>query len=253
LQLNYSVIVTDKLNIDQLKDRFKDIDNFETKDIIEFYKMFEPQINSSTVIWRIYTLGQKGILTRTGRGKFIIREGKTFIPEVTPKIKSLHKKLKKEFLYLKPCIWSTSSFNAFMIHQPGRFYILVEVEKDATQSVFFYLKEQKHSVFVEPTKYLIENYLPDEKETIIVKPLITEAPVQYLEEICTATLEKMMVDIFCDDLIFSAQQGSEMRTIFLEAMNKYAVNENRMLRYADRRSKKESFNTYLNSISNLRQ
>ena len=38
----------------------------------------------------------------------------------------------------------------------------------------------------------------------------------------------MLVDIFCDELIFSAQQGSEMKTIFLEALSKYSVNENRM-------------------------
>lgn len=198
-------------------------------------------------------MSQKGILSRTGWGKFIISERKPFIPEVSKKLKSLHKNLKKEFLYLKPCIWSTSVFNEFMLHQPGRFFILIEVEKESTPSVFFYLKELKYSVFLDPTKDLIEKYIPDEKETIIVKPLVTEAPVQYLEEICTATLEKMLVDIFCDDLIFSAQQGSEMRTIFSEAMNKYTVNENRMLRYAARRNKKESFNNYLNSISNLRQ
>ena len=49
----------------------------------------------------------------------------------------------------------------------------------------------------------------------------------------------MLVDVFCDDVIFSAQQGSEMRTLFKEALSKYSVNENRMLRYADRRRKKE--------------
>ena len=55
----------------------------------------------------------------------------------------------------------------------------------------------------------------------------------------------MLVDIFCDDVIFSAQQESEMRIIFTEAFNKYSVNKNRMLRYADRRRKKESFSNYL--------
>ena len=145
-----------------------------------------------------------------------------------------------------------------MVHQPGRFYILIEVEKDAAQSVFFSLKEAKYSVFVEPTKDLIEKYIPDEKETLVVKSLVTEAPLQKTDGIITVTLEKMLVDIFCDDVIFSAQHGSEMRTIFMEAISKYAVNENRMLRYANRRRKKESFTKYWNSIlkdlgTNLRQ
>ncbi|NOU19485.1 MAG: hypothetical protein HOO91_18170 [Bacteroidales bacterium] len=138
-----------------------------------------------------------------------------------------------------------------MIHQPGRFYILIEVEKEATQSVFFYLKENKYSVFIEPTKDIIEKYLPNEKETLIVKSLVSEAPVQIIDRINTPTIEKMLVDIFCDDTIFAAQQGSEMRNIFQEAMSKYAVNENRMLRYADRRRKKDSLIEYL--TTNLRQ
>lgn len=140
-----------------------------------------------------------------------------------------------------------------MIHQPGRFYILVEVEKDAAQSVFFYLKEHKTSVFIEPTKDLIEKYFPDQQETIIVKSLVSEAPLQTINNINIPTIEKILVDIFCDDIIFAAQQGSEMKTIFLEALSKYTVNESRIMRYADRRRKKESFREYLNTISNLRQ
>lgn len=140
-----------------------------------------------------------------------------------------------------------------MIHQPGRFYILIEVEKEATQSVFFYLKEEKYPVFVDPTEDIFEKYLSDEKENLIVKSLVTEAPLQKIAGLNTVTIEKMLVDIFSDELIFSAQQGSEMKTIFLEALSKYSVNENRMLRYADRKGKKESFRNYLNTISNLRQ
>jgi len=62
-----------------------------------------------------------------------------------------------------------------------------------------------------------------------------------------------LVDIFCDDVVFSAQQGAEMRSIFNEALNKYSLNLNKMLRYADRRRKKEILNKYLTSITNLRQ
>ena len=196
---------------------------------------------------------QKGVLIRVGRGKLALGSSKFYKPDVSSKMKLINSKLKKTFPYLDICLWNTSSFNEFMVHQPGRFYILIEVEKEATESVFFYLKEEKYTVFVEPTKDIIEKYLPNEKETLIVKSLITEAPLQNVSGIMTVTIEKMLVDIFSDDSLFSAQQGSEMSTIFQEAMSKYAVNENRMLRYADRRRKKESFREYLSSFSNLRQ
>ena len=194
-----------------------------------------------------------GVLTRIGRGKFSLGNTKIYIPEITNKLKRIYSKLEKGFPFLDICLWNTSSFNEFMVHQPGRFYILIEVEKDATQSVFFFLKEAKYSVFIDPAKDLIEKYLPDEKETLVVKPLVTEAPTQKIEGLNTITLEKMLVDVFCDDVILSAQQGFEMRTIFQEAMGKYTVNENRMIRYADRRRKKEIFINYLNSITKIRQ
>ncbi len=243
----------DKLNIEKFKDFFKGREVFEISDIIEFYSKIEPQIKTSTINWRIYTLVQKGVLSRVGRGKFAMGESRLYQPVISPKIKSIHSKLNKQFPYLKICIWSTALFNEFMIHQPGRFYILIEVEKDAAQSIFFYLKENKYSVFIDPSQDLIEKYIPAEKETLIIKPLVSEAPIQMINKTNTTTIEKMLVDIFCDQTVFAAQQGSEMRNIFQGAINKYNVNKNRMLRYADRRRKKETFRDYLSSISNLRQ
>ena len=253
LYSNFKTIATDKLNIEQLKDYFKDKESFETSDIVKFYLQREQEVKTTTINWRVYNLVQSGVLNRIGRGRFAIGKNRVYTPEISSKIKSVHSKLKKEFPYLRMCIWNTSSLNEFMIHQPGRFYILIEVDKEATQSVFFYLKEHKFSVFIEPTKDLIEKYLPDEKETLIVKSLVSEAPLQSINKINSPTIEKMLVDIFCDDIIFAAQQGFEMRTIFQEALNKYTVNESRMMRYADRRRKKDSFREYLNSITNLRQ
>jgi hypothetical protein len=241
-------IATEKLNIDELIKKFKDVQSLNTNDIVKFYRANEPDLKATTINWRIYALVQMGILARIGRGKFTLGNSRIFIPEINSKLKTINSMLKKEFPFLDICLWKTSSFNEFMIHQPGRFYILIEVEKDATQSVFFFLKDAKYSVFIDPTKDLIEKYFPDEREILIVKPLITEAPVQDIEGLNTTTLEKMLVDVFCDDVILSAQQGSEMRIIFQEAMNKYTVNENRMIRYADRRRKKEKFMNYLCSF-----
>lgn len=208
----------------------------------------DPEVKITTINWRVYNLVQSGVLNRIGRGKFTIGAKKIYTPKISPKIKSIHSELKKEFPYLRMCIWNTSSFNEFLIHQPGRFHLLIEVDKDAIQSVFFYLKENKFSVFIEPTKDLNEKYMSDEKETLIVKSLVSEAPLQTINRINSPSIEKMLVDIFCDEVIFAAQQGSEMRTIFQEAFSKYAINENRMLRYADRRGKKDSFSEYLNSF-----
>jgi hypothetical protein len=241
-------IEKDKLNIDLLKETFKDRESLDTDDITLFYKSLYPTIKDTTINWRIYSLVQGGILTRTGRGKFIIGSGSVYRPGISKKIISLHSKVKKKFPFLQTCFWSTSVYNELMIHQPGWFYILVEVEKDALESVFFFLKELKYPVFIEPSEEIMESYFPYDKETLIVKQLISEAPLQKIAGVNTVTLEKMLVDVFCGEAAFEAQQGSEMRNIFRESISKYIINENRMFRYASRRNKREALKEYCDSV-----
>lgn len=140
-----------------------------------------------------------------------------------------------------------------MLHQPGRFYQLIEVERDGIEGLFYFLKEKKMSVYLDPSPELISRYLIDEKEPWIVKSLVTESPTQEINGITTVTIEKILVDIFCDPIIFSAQQGSEMDQIFGEAFDKYAISETKMLRYASRRRKKTELDEYLNETSKYRQ
>lgn len=194
-----------------------------------------------------------GILTRVGRGKFLIGNKKNYIPEIQAKLKTLNNKILKQFPFLDYCLWSSSFYNEFMHHQPGKFYLIVEVEKDATESIFFFMKENKYSVFLDPTKELLNRYVPDEKETWIVKSLVTEAPTQNINGIQTTTIEKLLVDLFCDTVILNAQQGAERDIIFDDAILKYTINENRMLRYANRRRKKVELSNYLKTIAKLRQ
>ena len=129
-----------------------------------------------------------------------------------------------------------------MLHQPNQVFVLVETDKETTDAIFYFLREVKKPVFIDPTKDILEKYVVNENIVFVVKSLVSEAPTQNINGIETATIEKMLVDIFCDDVIFSAQQGAEMRTIFNEAFAKYTINQSKMLRYADRRRKKEALN-----------
>jgi hypothetical protein len=140
-----------------------------------------------------------------------------------------------------------------MQHQPNRFFALVETDKETTNSVFYFLREIKKSVFVNPSTDILEKYIVNEKEIFIVKPLVSEAPTQNVNNVETTSIEKMLVDIFSDDVVFSAQQGAEMRTIFKNAFDKYTINHSKMLRYASRRRKKKEIKEFVNSVSNLWQ
>lgn len=220
---------------------------------MEFYRTIEPDVKKTTVNWRIYNLVQEGVLNRIGRGKFALGKGVAYIPELSSKLFSVYKKIKSDFPFLTVCLWSTSVLNEFMLHQPGKYYQLMEVDKDAMESAFYYMKDRNYSVYMEPSQKLISRYMIDEKEPWIVKTLVSEAPIQHVNGIPTVTIEKLLVDIFCDPLIFNAQQGSEMNQIFYEAFEKYTISESKMLRYASRRRKKKELDNYLNETSKYRQ
>ena len=226
---------------------------FSSTDLMAFYRTLEPEVKKTTVNWRIYNLVQDGVLNRVGRGKFSLGKGDVYIPELSNKLVSVYKKIKSDFPFLTVCLWNTSIINEFMLHQPGRYYQLIEVDKDAMESVFYYLKDRNYAVYMEPSEELIRRYMIDEKEPWIVKSLITEAPVQKVDNIPTITIEKLLVDIFCDPVIFNAQQGSEMNQIYKEAFEKYTISESKMLRYANRRRKRKELDNYLNEVSKYRQ
>jgi len=241
------------LNIDDFTKYFDDKSVIEIADIVDFYRSVDERVKSATIRWRVYSLVQKGVLQRVGRGKFRFGKSTNYVPEISPKLKSVYNKIIKDFPFSRICVWRTSVFNEFMQHQPGKFYYLVEVEKDATEAIFYSLKERNLSVFLNPNQEILDKYIPENKDSYIVKTLVSEAPTQQIGKICTVSIEKMLVDIFCDETLFAAQQGAEMRTIFNEALGKYTVSETKMLRYADRRKRKNDFNNYLKTISNYWQ
>lgn len=240
------------LNYLELQNHFKDHSSFSRRDILQFYKLLQPKVKDTTINWRIHTLIEAGILTRIGRGRYKFGEGRRYVPFISSTLKSLYRKIHTRFPYIEMCLWNTSILNELMTHQSGRYYTLVEAEKDTMESIFYFLKDSNKNVFLDPSEDIINLYAYSEKEAVIIKPLVSEAPTQKVQGVPTVTMEKMLVDIFCDTIIFQGQQGNEMHTIFLNSFDKYSVNENKMLRYANRRRKKEAFKTYLNKLSKYR-
>ena len=63
----------------------------------------------------------------------------------------------------------------------------------------------------------------------------------------------MLVDLFSDTVIFDLFQGNERSIIYTEAFEKYTINNNKLLRYASRRGKKEEIQEYINLIIGNKQ
>lgn len=227
----------------------------KVSDIIAFYKQFDHNIKRATVDWRIYDLVNKGILHRVRRGLYSLSEseGREYIPEISKSLKYLSGKIHNQFPFIDICIWSTKWLNEFMLHQPFRFYTIVEVERDVMESVFYALKEQGKEVFLDPSEDIINNYVVNASVPIIIARLTTEAPTQKVNKVVTQTIEKLLVDIYCDPIIFAAQQGAELKRIYQTVFDKYNVDTTKMLRYASRRNKRDEIKSFINNQVKIRQ
>ncbi len=97
---------------------------------------------------------------------------------------------------------------------------------------------------------LIQNLydsLSEFNSTIVVRPLVTDSPIQKNENTNVTTLEKMLVDL-CVDKEFISFQGNEIYHIYKNAFEAYTINEQTMLRYAGRKTKREKVETILGTI-----
>jgi len=214
---------------------------FENKKIITFqdiknyYYASEPTVPYTTINWRIHKLVKLGILQRTGKGLYQLGKANVYIPPINNKMQKIELFLRKKFPFAQYCQWDLSRINSFAHHLINFNTSFVDVEKDAVDSAYYALKEQFPKVMAVQNLY---EGLSEFNNYIIVRPLITEAPVQKTGKIHTATLEKILVDLAVDKE-FMPFQGGEIYAIFGSAMEQYTINQNTLLRYAARKNKRE--------------
>lgn len=164
------------------------------------------------------------------------RETPTYHPAISPKMKEVYNIIRKELPFTELSILNTGWFNEFMIHQAFRTYIVIEVEREATLSAFNRLIDCNEKPFLNPGKEIFEYYIPNTENPIIVRSLVTQSPLVEIEDIKTTSLEKLMVDCLCDEDLYGTQH-MEASYIYETALEKYAVNLNKLKRYARRRNR----------------
>ena len=178
----------------------------------------------------------------------MVGKNQIFVPAIKNNLKVLNNSVLSIFPFIEICVWSTSLFNEFSKHQSNVIFTIVEIEKTVEKSVFLYLKEHNKNVFLNPKKELLSIYIVEINNPIIVKSLVSESPLQKVNTISTITIEKALVDLYCDEGLFFFFQGKERSVIFKEAFKKYTINKNKLFRYASRRGKREDIEQYIQII-----
>jgi len=236
-------MTTDALYIDELKKAFTQKDTFNVRDIGSFYQSLEPGVSQSTVNWRIYKLVERGIIQRVGRGKYQIGGSSFFEPGITRKMIQVNRYMKKQFPYIKYIVWHIGDINTFSQQLFNKDITFLEVGRDVVESITEQLRDKfKYVLDSRTTSYLYPN-----ESVIMVRPLVTGAPVQTVKTVPTTTLEKILVDIYSDK-VFDFLQGYELSLIFKNAFSSYTIHMERLLRYASRKEKRAVISEYIQTI-----
>ena len=192
---------------------------------------------------------QLGIISRVGRGKYQIGTSFNFKPQLDNSLLSINNQIKNKFPFADYCVWKTDVIKELAVHQSFTNFTIVEVERDSIDAAFQFLKEDYKYVYLKPKKDIVENYLLDMPNPIIIQHLISEAPIQKINKIPTITIEKLLVDLVFGKDLFYFYQGYELIHIFQRAFDKYTINENKLFRYASRRGKKEEVLKIIKTIN----
>ena len=155
---------------------------------------------------------------------------------ISPKMRAVADMLQDAFVGMNHCITETPR------------NLIVEVPKSMCEEVREVLKRQYQDVA------LIRNAYPmmeDLHDFILVKPLISEAPVYDENGIKVPELEKILVDHEADKEYASLQEA-DIQKEFQRAFELYPVNTSRLLRYAGRKGKKEETQSRLAQIDRSR-
>lgn len=143
--------------------------------------------------------------------------------EITQQMKEVNDLLIKSFVGMYHCI----------LQYPRN--LIVEVPKGNLEKVVDMLRSQYRDVVDIRKAYAMIELLHD---FILVKPMISEAPLTLQEGVPSPTIEKMLVDTISDKE-YVEEVDTLKNKVFQKAFEQYDINESRLLRYASRKGKKD--------------
>ena len=231
---------------------FRESERLSKQKLVTSIKEDFPHWSDNTINMYLSKLKKEGKISTPSKGIYELGSISLFKPEVSDALKKIYTKIKREFPYITFCVWDSAWLYGLMRHQPFKRYLVVEVEKDASEPAFGFLNETFKNVFLNPDEEIFGRYIQNLDEVMIVKNLVSEAPLTEVQKIVVPALEKLLVDMLADTNLFSAQQN-ETQFIMKSAMEKFAINEMKMKRYALRRNRENEVEKLINISSAKKQ
>ena len=205
-----------------------------TKEEIEQYVLNEAgkEMNEAAIYKRINKLLDSGVLVRIGQGLYCFSDKRKYDysfeePISYQVLDVLNKSFPNNLEYI---VYESTILNEFLNHLLAHSVTIIEVPKNYAEDIFWALQESGFKdVMLNPTSDERYKYNP----SIIIKNMVTKAPIKLKEH--KITIEKLVVDIICDNLLNQFYEGAEKQRMIKEIFDKYAVKYDSVKNYAKRR------------------
>lgn len=207
-------------------------------------------ISKVTLSWYLREMVKDNILFKLGRGIYTSRrhQATCYTPRLRDKVIKIGKLIAGAFPFISISVFDGQVLADLQHHISSNNLIYIEVEREAMESVFHWLKGKGYKAYLNPNKDFVYDNIDISKEAVIVKPLISESPLTEIRGISTPRIEKILVDLMCDDDM-DYLHGSEWHYILNHVMNTYSVNRSTLLRYASRRNAKDKIGKALENLN----
>ena len=223
---------------------------FSQRDMLRSFRENNLAFSKATVASCISMLTDAGVFRKIKRGVFSIADTHhlPFVPFFDGEMQNLEAMIRKDFSFIRFCVWSSSDIKRFSHYVVNMNVLFVDVERVAMQQVFNLLLNASldRQVYLAPSEDDYTYYIYG-KPTIVVRPLVSEAPlIAYAGDSNRLSIEKLLVDVAVDTDFISFQEFESLR-LYRNALDTSIINEAKLLRYASRRGCKDKIKTILDT------
>lgn len=254
-QKNAEMEVREDMNIEEMMNNIPDA-VFSRKDIFDAAYNNDNTFRESQMRFLIEKLLKKEKIMRISRNRYIKVCSDTEKGQIkecynglySSNAKEIIDELKNKYPYVKFQVWELGMLNEFVNHLISQNLIFIEVENDACEFVYSYLKELgKEGLLLKPTDKELTYYIDD--NAIIINRLISETPQKNNSH--EVLLEKIIVDLFANKLLNSILSKGDYPEMIERMFAKYKVDQVMLFRYARRRNKEKEIYDFIKDKTNI--
>lgn len=218
---------------------------FTRNDLFEALRGENPELNYNSFKWIVSRLVEEELIYRVDYDSYSQSKNASgiYVPMYSEDAKKIRQEIDEEYPLADFCIFETYLLNEFLNHQIANNTIVVQMEKELGGFLFDFLQEKyKGRVLYKPDNESLQRYWS--VNCIIIVDRISEAPKDR-QNPHNIIIEKLLVDIFAEKVIRNLFSPSEYTDMVEMIMERYHVDNKKMLRYAKRRNAVEKISKYL--------